>query len=73
MHIGCGDDPVAAQVEVDYFIPSVGDEICRHALIQEECYSTNIFSVAIEIVYACWGGDESCGTKKTDISKHNVK
>ena len=30
VHIGCGDVAVAAQVEFDHFIPSVGDEICRH-------------------------------------------
>jgi len=53
VHIGCGDDAVAAQVEFDHFIPSVGDEICRHTLVQEESYSTDKFTVVVEIVYAC--------------------
>ena len=58
MHIGCGDGLVAAQVEVDHFMPSVGDEICRHAVIQEESNSTHIFKETVEIFYAFVGGDE---------------
>jgi len=58
VHIGCGNDPGAAQVEVDHFIPSVGDEICRHALVQEESSCTHIFKETVEIFYAFVGADE---------------
>ena len=74
VHIGRGDNAVAAQVEIFHFLPRVGYEIIRHALVQEESMCTHIFG--IEIFYAYWGGDESCGTKrrkKKVISKHILK
>jgi hypothetical protein len=58
VHIGCGNDAVAAQVEVAHITPRVGDEIFRHALVQEERKSTDIFEETIEIFYAFIGADE---------------
>jgi hypothetical protein len=39
-------------------MPRVGDEICRHALAQEEIIFTHIFKETVEIFYAFVGADE---------------
>jgi len=70
VHIGCGEDAVAAQVEVNHFMPSVGDEIFRHAVVQEESSNTHIFKETVEIFYAFVSADEGWRTKD-DSSKHN--
>lgn len=58
VHIGRGDNAVAAQVEIFHFLPRVGYEIIRHALFQEERDSTHVCREVVKIFYAFIGADE---------------
>lgn len=50
VHIGWGDDAVAAQVEVSHPSERVGDAVFWHTLVQEENNSGHIFQVIIQVI-----------------------
>lgn len=50
VHSGCGDDAVAAQVEVNHPLERVGDAVFWHTLIQEENNSSHVVQVIIQVI-----------------------